>query len=140
MGELIDPVTLAEYKDNKRFKPKAMSLKREFFKHCSRFTDKDFGVFAQHMLGETPNRKALYPKVSVSRTKILVVDNHASADWVERRKRKKVVLQDFMALKPSLDLIDAAGDVVDDSWKAWKARHMFSSASWDFLISYPKAE
>ena len=139
-GELIDHVTLAEYKDNKRFKPKAMSLKREFFKHCSRFTDKDFEVFAQHMLSETPNRKALYPKVSVLRMKILVVDNHASADWVERRKCKKVVLQDFMALKPSLDLIDAVGDVVDDSWKAWKARHMFSSASWDFLLSYSKAE
>ena len=117
-----------------------MSLKREFFKHCGRFIDKDFGVFAWHMLGETPKQKALHPKVSVLRTKILVVDNHSSANWVERRKRKKVVLQDFIALKPSLDLIDAVGNVVDDSWKAWKARHMFSSVSWDFLLSYPKAE
>ena len=91
-GELIDPVTLAKYKDNKRFKPKAMSVKREFFKHCGHFTDKDFRVFVRHMLGETPNRKALHPKVSVLRTKILVVDNHSSVDWMERRKRKKVVL------------------------------------------------
>lgn len=139
-GELIDPISLTAFKNMKGFKIKAMSLKREFFKHCAWFTDKDFGDYARHLLGETPGRRALYPKVSVSRTKILVPDNIASGDWVERRKRKKVVLQDLLAFKPSLELIDAGGNVMKDAWKAWKSRHKFTSASWDFLITHIKAE
>lgn len=139
-GELVDPISLNQFKDIKGFKVKAMSLKREFFKHCGWFTDKDFGVFAQHLLGETPGRKSPYPKVSVSRTKILVPDNLAHGDWVERRKRKKVVLQDLMDFKPSLKFFDNGGNVIDAAWRSWKARHCFTSASWDFLLTHPSAE
>jgi hypothetical protein len=78
------------YKDKKGYKVK--SLNKEFFKHCGHFTDTDFSVFAEHLLGITPKRKVVYPKVSVSTTKILVADNLSSKDWVERRKRKKVIL------------------------------------------------
>jgi len=139
-GELIDPISLKMFKDIKGFKIKMMSLKREFFKHCSWFTDKDFGVYAKHLLGETPRRKSPYPKVSVARTKILVPDNIAHGDWVERRKRKKVVIQDLLEFKPSLKFLDNGGDVVEDRWKYWKQRHRFSSASWDFLLTHPPAE
>ena len=116
-GKLVDSISLKQYKDCKGFKVRSSSLKREFFKRFGWFTDKDFGVLAQHLLGETPGRRALYPKVSTLRTKILVPDNLASADWVERRKRKKVVLQDIMAIKPSLKFLDSGGDVIDSAWK-----------------------
>ena len=139
-GELMDPISLRQFKDCKGFKARASSLKREFFKRFGWFTDKDFGVLAQHLLGETPGRLSLHPKVSISRTKILVPDYHASADWVERRKRKKVVLQDIMAIKPSLKFLDSGGDVIDSEWKAWKARHRFTSATWDFLLTHPSAD
>ena len=47
----------------------------------------------------------------------LAPSNHAHADWVERRKRKKVILQDFMALNPDLHFTDEGGDVIDDVWR-----------------------
>jgi len=128
-GELIDPVSRGFYRDNKNFQNKSNSLKREFFKHCGHFTDRDFGALAKHLLGATPGRPSPYPKVSVSKTRILVVDNMTSAEWVERRKRKKVVLQDLMDIKPALEVVDKGGDVIDETWRSWKARHRFSSAS-----------
>lgn len=139
-GELIDPVTKEPFKDSKTYKPKDNRLTREFFRRCGWFTDKDFKVLPMHLLGETPGRTAVYPKVSIGRTRYLVPDNMSSADWVERRKRKKIVLQDIMAIKPSLKLVDVGGDVIDSTWRAWKARHKFTSASWDFLITHPSAE
>ena len=98
--------------------------------------DIDYKDFARHMLGETPSRKVLHLKVSVPKTKILVPDNLAHG----RRKRKKVVLQDLMDIKPTFQYTDAKDDVIDKAWQSWKARHRFSSATWDFLLSHPKAE
>ena len=45
-----------------------------------------------------------------------------------------------MAINPTLKFFDSAGDVVEKTWKSWKARHMFTSASWDFLLMHPKAK
>jgi hypothetical protein len=139
-GDLIDPVSLKKCKETKGFKLKDKFLTKEFFKHMAHFTDIDFGVCAQHLLGDTPNRQVSFPKVSVGKSRILVPDNMAHRDWVERRKRKKIVLQDLMAIKPSLKFINAAGDVDNSLWKSWKERHRFSSASWDFLITHPSQE
>ena len=137
-GRLIDPVTCEPFNTHKGYKP--VPLKREFFRHGGHFTDTDYGVWAQHLLGETPRRLAAYPKVSVSKTRILVEDNMASYEWAERRKRKKVILQDLMALKTNLKFLDRDGDVIDETWRSWKARHRFSSATWDFLLSHPKSD
>lgn len=59
---------------------------------------------------------------------------------MDRRKRKKIVLQDLMAIKPALNFFDDVGDVIHKTWKSWKEKHRFSSSSWDFLLTYPKAE
>ena len=91
-GELIDPYFCTMYKEVKGFKVKGMSLKREFFKYFGHFTDKDYGVNAQHLIGATPRPKAVYPKVSVIVPKFVVPDNMTHKEWVDRRKRKKVVL------------------------------------------------
>ena len=128
------------FKEDRKFKLKQQTLKREFFKHCGHFTDRDFGVLAQHLIGATPGRMILYPKVSVARTRYLAPSNHSHADWVERRKRKKVILQDFMALNLDLKFTDEGGDVIDDVWRQWKQRHLFMTASWDFLLSFPKVD
>ena len=67
-GEIVDPVSQTLFKDCKGYKPRASSLKREFFKRFGWFTDKDFKILGQHLLGETPGRTAPYPKDSTSRT------------------------------------------------------------------------
>ena len=74
-GELIDPVSLNQYKDTKGYKAKNSSLNREFFRHCGRFTDLDYKVLAQHLLAETPGRKAVYPKVTVPKNRVMVPDS-----------------------------------------------------------------
>ena len=139
-GELIDPDTDKMFKEDRKFKLKQQTLKREFFKHCGHFTDRNFGVLAKHLIGATPRRRLLYPKISVARTRYLAPSNYLHADWVERRKRKKVILQDFMALNSDLKFTDEGGDVIDDVWRHWKQRHQFTIASWDFLLSFPKAD
>ena len=113
-GELIDPDTNKMFKEDKKFKLKQQTLKREFFKHCGHFTDRDFGVLAEHLIGATPGRTIVYPKVSVACTRYLAPSNHSHTDWVERRKRKKVILKDFMALNPDLHFTNEGGDVLDD--------------------------
>ena len=45
-----------------------------------------------------------------------------------------------MALNPDLRFIDEGGDVIDDVWRQWKQRHRFTTASWDFLLSFPKVD
>ena len=139
-GELIDPDTDKMFKEDRKFKLKQQTLKREFFKHYGHFTDRNFGVLAQHLIGTTLGRTLLYPKVSVACTRYLAPSNHSYADWVERRKRKKVILQDFMALNPDLKFTNEGEDVIDDVWRQSKERHRFTTASWDFLLSAPKAD
>ena len=45
-----------------------------------------------------------------------------------------------MAINPSLKFFDSASDVLEKTWKSWKVRHRFTSASWDFLLTHSKAE
>jgi len=66
-GKLIEPVSGKKYNQIKGFKRKAMSLKKEFFRHCNHFMDKDYGVLAQYLLGETSKWRSLYPKLSMPR-------------------------------------------------------------------------
>jgi hypothetical protein len=67
-----------------------------------------------------------------------MADNIPRQDWVERRKKKKIILQDLMAVKPSLVFHDVNENVIDATWRSWKARHRFTSATWDMLITLPK--
>ena len=56
-GELIDPDTGDIYKEKTSFMLLLkFQLTREFFKHFGHFTDLDFLVYVQHLLGRTPGR------------------------------------------------------------------------------------
>jgi len=114
---LIDPITHKAYKEAKNFNPKNSLLKREFFKHMGHFRDKDLKEFVLHLLRRTEGRNQEYPKVSVNKTRILCKDNYKAEHWIERRKRKKIVLDEFMAIDKSLKFKDAYGDVTDDAWR-----------------------
>jgi hypothetical protein len=134
-GTLIDPCTLQPYRSGKNFSLKNFELKREFFKHMGHFTDKDLHEYVLHLLGSTTGRKREYPKVSIGKTKFHCADNTSHTEWVERRKRKKIVLEELMMIDPSLKFKDSKGDVIDEVWRAWKLKHLFTSASWDFLLN-----
>jgi len=63
------------------FKNKSNSLKKEFFKYGRHFTYRDFEALAEHFFGTTPRCKVPYPKVSISKTKILIVDIMTNVEW-----------------------------------------------------------
>jgi hypothetical protein len=66
---LINPDILARFNQAKNFEmTKNFTLTREFFKHLGHFTDEDFKVFVQHLLGKTPDWTCPYPKVTVHKT------------------------------------------------------------------------
>ena len=66
-------------------------LTREFFNYFSHFTDNDFKVYVQHLLGRTPGRVAAYPKVMVHKANHVHTSHHTGHEWVERRKQKRVI-------------------------------------------------
>ena len=112
-GRLIDLSTKHEYRADKRFNPKSCSLKREFFRHCGHFTDTNLKDFALHLLNSIPKQTRPYPKVSVSKMRILIEDNHNAADWVDRRKQNKVIHEELVVVKDTLIFRDDVGDVVE---------------------------
>ena len=93
------------------------SVNREFFRLLGHFTDEDLKVYVEHLLGMTFNKAKPYPKVSVQKPKNMVVDNHSGEDRVERQKHKKVIIEELVAIKPSLDLKNSNGNINHSLWQ-----------------------
>jgi hypothetical protein len=133
---LINPDTLARFNQAKNFKvTKNFTLACEFFKHLSHFTDEDLKVFVQHLLGKTPDQTCLYPKVTVHKASKLHQMHYSTAEWVERRKKKLIVLQDLDELDGSVEFITTEGTVDNEKWRTWKQLHNVLTASWNVLFS-----
>jgi hypothetical protein len=134
-GGLINPDTRDRFNQVKNFKvTKNFTLAREFFKHLGHFTDDDLKVFVQHLLQKTPGHLYSYPKVTVHKTLKLHNSHYSAAEWVERRKKKMIVLQEFDALDGTLKLTRADGGVNNEKWKEWKKTHAVSVAAWIVLL------
>ena len=126
-GELINPDIGDMYKEKALFTLSSkFRLTQEFFKHFGHFTDSDFLVYVQHLLGRTPGRQSSYPKVTVHKPALLHASHHTGHEWVERRKRKRVVLEELMELQPDLKFIKSDGSVDGEEWRKWKADHRVS--------------
>ena len=110
-GELINPDSGEMFKDKKPFTLSSkFQLTREFFKHFGHFTDNDFKVYVQHLLGRTPGRVSPYPKVTVHKTNHVHASHHTGHEWVERRKRKRVILEELVELQPDLKFFAPDGE------------------------------
>jgi hypothetical protein len=96
--------------------------------------DDDLKVFVQHLLGKTPGRSYLYPKVTVHKTSKVHNSHYSAAKWVECRKKKMIVLQELDALDGTLEFIKADGVVNNEKWKEWKKTHIVSIATWSVLL------
>ena len=109
----------------------------EFLKHFGHFTNNDFKVYVWHILGCTPRRVAAYPKVTVHKTNHVHASHHTRHEWVERRKRKQVILEELVELQPDLKFMALDGAVDGDVWKQWKRDHRVSSATYNILLHHP---
>jgi hypothetical protein len=134
-GGLINPDTGDRFNQAKNFKvTKNFTLGREFFKHLGHFMDDDLKVFVQHLLQKTPGRLYSYLKVIVHKTSKLHISHYSAAEWIERHKKKMIVLQEFDALDGMLEFTRADGGVNNEKWKEWKKTHAVSVATWSVLL------
>ena len=134
-GELINPDWGEMFKEKKPFTLfSKFQLTHEFFKHFGHFTDNDFKVYVQHLLGRTPSRVFAYPKVTVHKTNNVHASHHTGHEWVERRKWKRVILEELVELQPDLKFMAPDGAVDSDVWRQWKRDHRVSSATYNILL------
>ena len=113
--ELINPDTGEMFKEKKPFTQSSkLQLTSELFKHFDHFTDNDFKVYVHHLLGRTPRRVAAYPKVTVHKANHVLASHHTGHEWVERRKRKRVILEELVELQPNLKFMAPDGAVDGD--------------------------
>ena len=140
-GELINPDTGDMYKDRALFTLSSkFQLTHEFFKHFGHFTNADFKVYVQHLLGRTPGHMSAYPKITVHKTALVHAFHHTGHEWVERRKRKRVVMEKLVELQPDLKFIRADGSVDGDEWRNWKLDHRVSSGTYNILLYLPGSQ
>ena len=112
-------------------------LTLEFFKHFGHFINNDFKVYVQHLLGRTPGQVAAYPKVTVHKTNHMHSSHHTRHEWVERRKRKRVILEELVELQPDLKFMAPYKAVDGDVWRQWKRDHRVSSATYNIFLHLP---
>jgi hypothetical protein len=72
--------------------------------------------------------------VTVHKTLKVHNSHYSAAEWVERRKKKMIVLQELDALDGMLEFIKADGAVNNEKWKEWKKTHGVSIATWSALL------
>ena len=140
-GELINPDSGEMFKDKKPFTLSSkFQLTREFFKHFGHFTNNDFKVYVQHLLGRTPGQVCPYPKVTVHKTNNVHASHHTGHEWVERRKRKRVILEELVELQPDLKFFAPDGAVNGDVWRQWKRDYRVSTATYNILLHLPGSQ
>jgi hypothetical protein len=80
-GAFINPVTMEKFNLAKNFQvTKNFILAREFFKSLGHLIDNDLKIFVQPLLGRTPNREWLYPKVTVHKTSKVHYSHYSAAE------------------------------------------------------------
>jgi hypothetical protein len=72
--------------------------------------------------------------VTVHKTSKVHISHYSAAEWVERRKKKMIVLQEFDALDGMLEFTRADGGVNNEKWKEWKKTHAILIATWSVLF------
>jgi hypothetical protein len=134
-GGLISPDTMARFNQAKNFKvTKNFTLAWEFFKHLGDFTDEGLKIFVQHLLGKTPDRLLSYLKVIVHKTSKVHSSHYSATKWVDRKKKKMIVLQELDDLDQMLKFIKVDGTMDNEKWRSWKEAHNVSTASWNVLL------
>jgi hypothetical protein len=141
-GYLIDPDTEKKFKENKNWAPqKDGILNREFFKWIGNLTEADHRDLCRHMLNKSgPKRKYPYPKVTMKVTNGVLSSCYTAKEWLERRKRKHILRQELLKIKPSLSFYDKNGEFQKKQWKKFKKDYNVTSATMNVLLETPGDE
>ena len=68
---------------------------------------------------------------------LLHASHYTGHEWVERRKRKQVVMEELMELQPNLKFIKSDGSMDSEEWRKWKADHRVSSGTYNMMLYLP---
>ena len=73
----------------------------------------------------------------MNKTNHVHASHHTRHEWVERRKRKRVILEELVELQPNLKFMAPDGTVDGEVWRQWKHDHRVSSATYNILLHLP---
>jgi hypothetical protein len=60
--------------------------------------------------------------------------HYSAAKWVDHRKKKIIVFQEFDDLDQTSKFIKADGTVDNEKWSNWKEAHNVWTASWNVFL------
>ncbi len=78
-----------------------------------------------------------YPKVTLRRTNVVHGSCYHYEEWADWRKKKCIVLQEMVAIDPTLRFLSEDGSVNDRLWRRWKKVHRVSFATYNMLLCCP---
>jgi hypothetical protein len=70
----------------------------------------------------------------VHKTSKVHYSHYSAAEWVDKRKKKMIVLQELNDIDHSLEVVTAKGTVDNEKWRSWKHSHNVSPAAWNVLL------
>ena len=137
-GELLNPDTDNMFNARQDWNPENCILNREFFKHLGNLSYDELSKLAKHLLNHSSEKHThSYPKVTVKRISSVLDDCYTTAEWVERQKRKNLVMKELHAIDPTLGLLNSRNEIISENWKKFKKDRFFSSATMDVLLDRP---
>ena len=137
-GELFNPDTDKKFNAKQDWNLENYMLNREFFKHLGNLSYGELSKLAKHLLNQGgEKRRHSYPKVTVKKISSVLDDCYTTLEWVERRKRKNLVMKELHGIDPSLGLLNAKNEIISENWKKFKQERFFSSATMDVLLDRP---
>ena len=110
-------------------------MRREFFKWLGNCDEEDHRKLILHLLNQSGMKRSFsYPKVTIKQPSKVLESCYSTKEWLERRKRKALVKRELNKIRPSLGLLNAAGEFQQDRWKHFKADYSITSASMHVLL------
>ena len=132
--ELINPDTDKMFNARSNWSPENYMLNQEFFKHLGSLSYEELSKLARHLLNQTGGKQThSYPKVTVKSISSMHDNYYNTKEWVERRKRKNLVITELHNIDPTLSLLNSRNEVISENWKAFKKERLLSSATMDIL-------
>ena len=137
-GELFNPDTNKKFNTKKDWNPENCMLNQEFFRHLGNLSYIELSKLAKHLLNQGgEKRRHSYPKVTVKKISSVIDDCYTTEEWVERHKRKNLVMKELHAIDHSLGLLNPKNKIISENWKKFKKERFFSSATMDVLLDRP---
>ena len=138
-GELFNPNTDKKFNAKKDWNPENWMLNREFFRHLENLGYGEFSKLTKHLLNQGGEKhRHSYPKVTIKKISSVIDDCYTIQEWVERHKRKNLVIKELHAIDPSLGLLNPKNEIISENWKKFKKERFFLSATMDVLLDRPR--